>query len=337
MRTALSLASLTGKPFRIYNLRAGRSKPGLRPQHMLAAKAAAAITGGSIEGCTEGSETLTYLPGRTRPGRYAFEVGTAGSVTLVLQTILAPLAFADRSSSVTLKGGTHVPWSPPSDYIEKVFLPALYGMGLRSGFLTRSRGYYPGGGGTVESSISPASTPLKPLLVTERGRLLYLRITSAVSNLPLSIAERQMKSATSLLSDYSGAIETEIIEAPSPGTGTSVFILAVFEKTRAGFSALGARGKRAEEVGAEAARAFLQYMLTGAALDHHLSDQMLIYMALAEGESSFTASRITGHLLTNIHTIEQFLPVVFKVAGVAGDKGAVSVKGAGLEALRISG
>lgn len=336
MRTALSLASLTGVSFRIYKLRAGRRKPGLRPQHMLSARAAANTTEGRLEGCVEGSQTLEYLPGRTQPGRYSFDTGTAGSVTLVFQTILAQLAFSGARSSVSLKGGTHVPWSPPVDYVEDVFLPVLSGLGISAHLTTLSRGYYPGGGGVVEAAISPAVTPLKPFVVRKRGRLVKVRVTSAVSNLPVSIAERQLKSASALLSRYAGAIEAEVMEAASPGRGTSVFILAEFENARAGFSALGARGKKAEEVGIEAASAFLEYMETDAAVDPHLSDQMLMYTALARGESAFTTSRITGHLLTNIHTIEKFLPVRFRVEGAAGAKGSVTVEGAGLSGL-ISG
>lgn len=245
--------------------------------------------------------------------------------------MLAPLAFSEKRSSIWFKGGTHVPWSPVADYIEKVFLPLARSMGVRADFSVSSKGYYPGGGGQAASVIGPASTPLKPVSVMERGRLAALHICSTVSNLPISIAERQLKSAVSLLYAYSAIINEEAREAASPGRGTSVFILAEFEHTTAGFSALGARGKRAEEVGAEAARAFLEYMETTGALDPHLSDQALLYMALARGESVFTSSRITAHLLTNVHTIEAFLPARFIVEGAEGAQGTVTVSGAGLD------
>lgn len=276
------------------------------------------------------------MPGDVLPGKYSFEAGTAGSVSLVFQTVLAPLALAGATSSIVLKGGTHVPWSPPTDYISDIFLPALYSMGVHAGFFTSSRGYYPAGGGVVESAINPSSLPLKPFAVQTRGDLLSIRLVSAVSRLPLSIAERQLRSASTLLSDFAGFIEPELIEAASAGTGTSVFILAEFENMKAGFSALGARGKRAEEVGAEAARLFLDFMKTGSAVDPYLSDQLLTYMALAKGESAFTTSEITRHLLTNIHTIETFIPVKFTASGQVGEPGAVSVRGAGFE-RRISG
>jgi len=309
----------------------------LRPQHVLSAGAAARITGGRLEGCKEGSQALTYLPGKIKAGRYFFDIGSAGSVTLVFQTILAPLAFAAAKSSVTIKGGTHVPWSPPADYIEEVFLPALSVMGLNARFSTTLRGYYPGGGGEVEASISPASAPLAPLQIRGRGKLLKVRLVSAVSNLPVSIAERQLDNASALLSACPAPVETELKEAASPGRGTSVFITAEFENARAGFCALGERGKRAETVGIDAALAFLKHMEKEAALDPHLADQALIYMAIAKGESFFTASEITSHLLTNIHVIEKFLPVKFKVEGRPGSEGSVAVQGVGLAGHRVSG
>jgi len=304
---------------------------------MLAAQAAARITGGRVEGCEEGSKTLTYLPGRIRAGRYFFELSTAGAVSLVLQTVLAPLAFASEGSSITLSGGTHVPWSPTTDYIEEVFLPALSAMGLKASLTTLSRGYYPSGGGKAESRISRSKVPLDPFRAAERGALTGAGITSAVSNLPLSIAERQLRSALSVLSGLQVPVETELKEAASPGVGTSIFITAEFENCRAGFSALGARGKKAEAVGAEAALAFIRHVERKGAIDPHLADQVPVYMALARGESAFTTSEVTGHLLTNVHVIEKFLAVKFNVEGESSQEGSVSVKGAGFTGERLKG
>lgn len=210
-------------------------------------------------------------------------------------------------------------------------------MGINARFSTISRGYYPRGGGEAEASISPGTALLAPFRVRERGKLLKVRIVSTVSNLPVSIAERQLKSAAALLSSCPAPVEAELKEAASPGRGTSVFILATFENTGAGFSAIGALGKRAETVGIEAAQAFLKHMKNKAALDPHLADQALIYMAIAKGESFFTTSEITSHLLTNIHTIEKFLPVRFTVSGLPGSEGTVAVGGTGLERPRVSG
>ena len=328
LRTALSLSSITGAPFRIFNVRAGRERPGLKPQHVLGAKAVAAITGGKIKGAEPGSMIVEYLPGRPKPGRYSFFVGTAGSVGLVFQTVLLPLFLSGGQSELSISGGTHVPWCPAPDYLEEVFLPAIRHMGLKAGIDTTARGYYPGGGGSIEAEIHPAQTPLVPLKMTGRGRLKKIRITSAVSNLPLAIAERQIKAAAGRLSDFSAQIQTESIEAPAPGRGTYLFILAEFENIRAGFTALGARGKRAETVGDEAAGEFLSYAYKEGALDRHLSDQVLLYAALSGGESVFSTVEITRHILTNIHVIEKFLPVRFQIKGTPGEEGIIAVKGA---------
>lgn len=327
VRSALTLASLTGLPFRVCNIRAGRESPGLKPQHLLSARAAANITGGVLKGAKPGSMTLEYLPGRLKPGRYSFDVGTAGSTGLIFQTVLPALLFAGGPSSVSIRGGTHVPWSPIPEYLEEVFLRAVRPMGLKVSSGMRRRGYYPAGGGSLEADISPVEKPLSPLLIKGRGRLKRIEVLSAVSNLPLSIAERQLKAALSVLHEFSSITEARALDAPSVGRGTSVFILAEFESVRAGFTSLGARGKRAEAVGREAAESFLHYMKRGGALDRHLSDQVVLFTALAGGTSFFTASEITRHLLTNIHVIGKFLPALFHVEGALGDEGSVRVEG----------
>jgi len=331
LRTALSLSSLTGASFRIFNVRAGREQPGLKHQHVLGAKAVAAITGAKLEGAEPGSMTVEYLPGRPKPGRYSFSVGTAGSVGLIFQTVLLPLFLSGGPSKLSIRGGTHVPWCPVPDYLAEVFLPAIRPMGFRAEIDSPARGYYPGGGGSIEAAIQTAQTPLAPLNIAGRGRLKDIRITSAVSNLPISIAYRQLNSSIERLSGFSAQIHAESIEAPSPGRGTYLFILAEFENIRAGFTAHGARGKRAEAVGIEAAGEFLSYASKNGALDKHLSDQVLLYAALAKGESVFSTVEITRHVLTNIHVIEKFLPVRFQIDGTRGQEGIVSVKGASFQ------
>ncbi len=328
VRTALALASLTGLPATVFNIRAGRDAPGLKPQHLLGARAAANITGGLLKGAEPGSMRLEYLPGRLRPGRYSFDVGTAGSAALVFQTVLPALLFAGGPSSISIRGGTHVPWSPVPEYLEGVFFRAVRPMGVEVSLRTLSRGYYPAGGGSMEADIKTAGKPLAPLSISERGSLKVIKVLSAVSNLPLSIAERQLESSMSVLHDFSSIIEADALEAPSAGRGTSVFILAEFENVSAGFVSLGARGKRAEAVGIEAAEDFLRYVKRRGALDRHLSDQVVLYAALADGTSLFTASEITTHLLTNIHVIGKFLPARFHVEGGLGGEGSVRVEGA---------
>ncbi len=335
LRTALSLSCITGTPVRIRNIRAGRAAPGLKPQHLLSAGAAARISGGLLKGAEPGSMTIEFSPGPVRPGEYAFDVSekkaSAGSTGLVFQTIAPPLFLASGPSSLVIRGGTHVEWSPPADYIKEVFLPVVKTMGVAAEFSNSLRGYYPMGGGQVEAAIRPASLPLKPLSLTERGVLKRVSLLSAVSNLPRAIAERQLARAGARLGAKGlPALEGSAVEVPSPGKGTYVFILAEFEKVRAGFSALGARGKRAEDVADQAAEGLIEYLGRSGALDAHLSDQVLLFMALAQGTSEVTVSEVTNHLVTNIHVIERLLPVSFNLRGTRGKEGRISVKGCGL-------
>lgn len=332
MRTSLSLSCLTGRPVRVFNIRAGRKAPGLRPQHVLSARSAAGITGGVVKGASVGAKELLFFPGTLRHGVFHFDVSetesSAGSTSLVFQTLALPLSFSGGPSRLDIKGGTHVEWSPTADYLKEVFLPAASLTGIRAALDNPVKGYYPIGGGVIEALIEPASLPLSGIEITERGVLKRVSVTSAVSNLPVKIASRQLESALKLLRASGIEPEKSSIEAPSPGRGTFVFICAEFERVRAGFSSLGARGKSAEKVGEEAAAAFLDYYRGRGALDPHLADQMALPMALARGVSRVTAAVLTNHLYTNAHVIEQFLPVRFVIEGEAGKEGGVKVQGA---------
>jgi RNA 3'-terminal phosphate cyclase (ATP) len=313
LRTSLSLSVLTGTPVRIRRIRSSRKPPGLKPQHLISAQAAARICGGRLVGARPNSTELRFHPGKVRAGRHAFDVGTAGSTSLILQTLLPPLAFCGNASRILVKGGTHVAWSPPADYLRDVFLHTIATMGLRVTITIHRAGFYPIGGGEVEAIVEPSPATLKPLRIKERGRLKSLRIISTVAHLPLSIAERQLNRAMNRLAEQGLAPQGETGTVESPGKGSFCFIRADFENVRAGFSSLGELGKRAERVADEAAEDFLGYWNDPGALDHHLADQVVLYMALAEGESMVTVSKVTEHLKTNIWVIEQFLPVKFSL------------------------
>lgn len=333
LRTGVALSILTGKPVRIDHIRARRKPPGLKTQHQISIQAAAALCGAKVEGAELGSTTLTFDPGPVEPGEYRFDVSSlrasAGSTSLIFQTLLPILSFADRPSHLILRGGTDVVWSPPTDYLRSVFLPTLSPMGIQAEMEILARGFYPIGGGEVEARVSPAALPLQPLTIEGRGRLKRLRVDSAVANLPRGIAERQLVSAINLLKRGGFDAEGKITIAPSPGKGTFCFILAEFEQVRGGFSSLGAIGKRAERVGEEAANAFLRYARREGALDPHLADQVVLYMALAEGRSAVTVGEATEHLRTNLWVIERFLPVRFDFTEDKGGEGKVEVEGAG--------
>jgi len=323
LRTALSLAALTGVPVRIERIRAGRPKPGLRPQHLTAVQAMARVSQAEVTGARLGSQELTFRPCTLQGGHYLFDVaettGSAGAVTLIAQALLPPLLKAESPATVILQGGTHVPWSPPAQYLSHVFLPALALMGAEVKMTLERWGWYPQGGGEVHLIISPVRalagvewrTPTEPLT---------FRALSAAAKLPAHVARRQAARLTARLGDK---MPVSIIPASGQNPGSLVFLWG----PKVGFAALGARGKPAEQVADDAAEAYLAFRKSGVALDRHLADQMLIYLALAKGPSTFTTEAVTSHLLTNVWAIEQFLGPTFEVKGGLGERGEVFCKG----------
>ena len=323
LRTSLSLAALTGTTVRLENIRTGRSKPGLRPQHLTAVRALAQITRAQLTGDTIGSTHLSFSPQGIFPGSYTFDVaektGSAGSVSLVAQTLLPVLLFAQIPSTLIIKGGTHVPWSPPAHYLSQVFLPVLQEMGAMVNLTIRQWGFYPQGGGEIQLFVQPvrrlnAGEWTQPPLPENFQGL------SAAANLPHHVVQRQSLSLQNHL-EWPLLIREE--NAPSPGRGSFVFLWG----PHAGFSALGERGKPAEQVAAQAARAFKKFIASQASIDCHLADQIILYAALAQGDSRFTTEVVTSHLLTNMWVIEQFLEVRFEVQGRLSERGLVSLKG----------
>ena len=324
LRTALSLSVLTGQPFRIDHIRARRANPGLQPQHLAAVHAAAAISQAEIIGAEVGSQFLKFHPGNLRPGNYRFDIKTAGSTSLVLQTILIPLSLADGSSSITLTGGTHVPWSPSFHYLALHWLPFIQQMGGRIRLTLENAGYYPQGGGKVEALIRPASG-LLPIHLVERGALVEINGISGVSNLDLNIATRQKHQALRRLELICRHTHIKSQEVPAFGKGTFLLVVAEFEKTRAAYCALGARGLRAERVADEACEPLEKLIAGPAAVDEYLADQLLLPMAFAKGESQVYTARITGHLLINADILRKFLSVNILIQGDLDQPGLVIV------------
>jgi len=327
LRTALSLSCITGKPFRIHNIRKSRSKPGLMRQHLVSVQAAARIAAAQVDGDQLGSGELSFLPGAVTPGDYSFEIGTAGATSLVLQTLIPPLLRAGGPSRLALSGGTHVPFSPSWHYLAEVFAPALLRLGARIELTLDSCGFYPKGGGKVHCRILPCAS-FSALNLQQRGELLRVSGASAVGNLPRSIAERQAHSALGCMESVLGArvpLELPCREAAAFGQGTFIFLRGEYEHAVSGFTALGARGKPAEVVGAEAAEEFLTHHGTGMPVDPHLADQLVLYLALAKGPSVFATSRVTSHLETNLEVTGYFLDISSQISGNRDAPGIVSI------------
>ncbi len=329
LRTTLTLSCILKKPVEITNIRKGRKVPGLQPQHLTSVSACKRISHAMVEGDSLKSTFLRFSPGNITGGEFTFDISeqkrSAGSTSLVLQTLFLPLSHARTNSKITVLGGTHVPWSPPFNYLEEVFAPTAKKIGCNIELEIKKWGWYPQGGGEVVCAIEPTFR-FRSIELSERGKLLHLSGTSVVSNLPMSIAERQRNHALKFLQTKGFSAEINLLQAPSIGPGTFFFLKAEFENSVAGFSSLGEIGKRAERVAEEACEDFLRFMQTKGAVDPHLADQLIPYLALAEGDSTFTVSKITSHLLTNIWVVKQFLSSEILVEGKEGTEGKVIIK-----------
>jgi len=308
LRTALSLSLVTGQPFRIENIRAKREKPGLLRQHLTAVLAATEVGGAKTVGATLGSKVLEFVPGKIRAGEYRFAVGTAGSGTLVFQTILPALMTALGPSRLTLEGGTHNTQAPPFDFLAKTFLPLLSRMGPKVSVNLDRYGFYPAGGGRFVAEIVPCER-LSPLVLMERGEMTHRRVTAIVANLARSIAQRELDTASHHLNWPADTLE--ILETKdSPGPGNVVMIEIGSAAVTEVFTGFGRIGASAEKVAAEAAGEARAYLASRAVADEHLADQLLLPFALA-GSGAFTATKISLHARTNIEIISLFLPVHF--------------------------
>jgi len=320
VRTALTLAAILTKPVRIENIRAGRENPGLAAQHLTAVRAAAMICDADVSGDELGSTTLTFLPRSVPiPGLYEFDVadaregGSAGAVTLVLQTILLPLTLADDASEVVIKGGTHVAWSPPFHYIHDVYLPALARWGASANVELLAWGWYPAGGGEIKATIPGRARLAGNGNWQNRGKLQQVKGIAVASSLPAHIAQRIRNRAMNLF-DRAGipaAIEPQRVRSESPGAG--IFLTAEYDNIRAGFTALGKKGKPSEQVAQEAVDTLLAYHHSGAVVDKHLADQLILPAALAEWSGTLSVERVSNHTLTNLWVVEQFLGPVAQV------------------------
>jgi RNA 3'-terminal phosphate cyclase (ATP) len=326
LRSALTLSALTGQPLHMERIRAHRPKAGLMPQHLQAVRAAAAVCGARVAGAALHAQTLVFEPGALRPGTYHFDVGTAGAVSLVLQTIFLPLAFAGGLSNVALIGGTHIPLSPSFHYLQFHWLHYIRQAGYLATLELEQAGFYPQGGGQMHAHIEPA-TAVRPLTLTTRGALVDITVFSAVANLDLHIAERQREQARRGLVELGVPVLDTAVRIPARSPGSVLLVLARFESAQVCYGALGARGKPAERVADEAVSALRRFLKTGAAIDAYLADQLLLPLAFAPGRSAFHTAEITQHLATNAEVIKAFVPVAIDIQGKTGQPGRVLIDG----------
>ena len=326
LRMSVALSVLTEQPIRVARIRAGRKNPGLAAQHATAVGALAKMCDAKVDGLRIGSSTITVQPGKIRPGAYSFDVGTAGSVTLVLQALIPVAAAAPGPVRLRVVGGTDVPWSPPADFFARVFLPLLRRVGGRVEVEVMRRGYYPRGGGIVETVVQP-TREWSPLEFTELGKVERVRGIAHVANLPEEIPRRMKHAATRRLHGLADVkIEERIYRGEDAvGQGGALVLWAETDATVLGSDSLARRGASSEQVGEEAAGSLRAEIESGSTFDVHLTDQLLVYLARATGPSTFCARQISGHLDAMMWLLPQFLPCRFGVAN-EGPRMRVSVE-----------
>lgn len=318
LRSSLALSMCTGQPFTLTKIRAGRAKPGLMRQHLTCVNAAVEVSGAAVQGAELNSQSLTFTPGPVRAGDYSFNVGTAGSCTLVLQTVWPALLMADAPSRLKLSGGTHNPMAPPFHFLERSYAPLVRKLGAQVELTLRRLGFYPAGGGDIEAAIWPAKDQLQPLDICERGVKVEGFAECFAPALPRSVARREL--------DHLGAAfgwsEEQLREAPcrqNEGPGNALLATLAYENVCEVFTTFGEKGVSSEHVARELVREVRAYQVSDAALGPHLADQWALPLALAVWqrgrEASYTCTELTPHAKSNFEVIERFLPVRFSTSG----------------------
>jgi len=304
LRSSLALSVITGTPVLFRNIRAKRSKPGLRRQHLAAVRAAGAISGAELRGDAVGGTELWFAPGPVQPGQHHVAIGTAGSTTLVLQTVLWPLLLADAPSEIVIEGGTHNPMAPTFEFLDRTFFPQVRRMGAQAELTLERHGFFPAGGGRLRATLRPSA--LSPCTWETRGKAQGVDARALVSGLPVSIGAREIGTATAALGWQRN--QGKAVRVDSPGPGNALLLSAIFDSGTTVVSSIGSKGKRAEDVASEAAEEMQRFLASEAPIDEHLADQLLLPMALAKG-GSFVTGRPSSHTRTNADVIARFLPV----------------------------
>lgn len=323
VRTVLGLSVLLGKAFRVTHIRQGRPQPGLKAQHLQCIEALKKLCVCDVQGATLGSEEITFIPGKFLPKNIEIDIGTAGSITLLLQSLLLPCLFSKKKITLKIVGGTDVAWAMPIDYFIEVVIPQLQRFCFLDVKLMK-RGYYPKGGGSVEISFKPKQSldQLQPFSLTERGELLYIKGVSHASKSlqEKQVAERQREAALMRLKHLNVPVTINMEYTDTLSLGSGITLWAIFSlkdeidnahPLRLGADALGEKNIPAEDVGAQAAEQLLKEISSGTPVDKHLADNLIPLLGLVGG--SIRISEITPHTLTNISVVEQFLDVKFEI------------------------
>jgi len=337
VRTTIALSALTGKPVHLSRIRDKRPNPGLQAQHVVAVKAVGAISNAETSGLIQGSRELTFTPRGHTAGRFNFDVGTAGSIPLILQALMPSTAYAPGPVEFELVGGTDVRWSPSIDYLRLIELPLLQLMGYRATIQVHRRGHYPRGGGRVSVSIQPTAT-LKAIQFLERAQLSGIEGISHCARLPSHVAQRQATTAREKLKSEGFGDANITIESYPPdrdphfAPGSGITLSAKFANGAIlGSDSIGERGKPAESVGLDAATKLLAELASKAPIDRHMGDILIPYMAVAEGQSEINVSELTTHTTTNIKVAEMVAGVNFQVQGELHQPGRIKVDGMALK------
>lgn len=311
VRSSLALSLLTGKPFTIENVRAGRKQPGLKTQHMTAVKAAARVGCAAVSGADVGSKQLTFEPSCVAAGHYEFQIRTAGSMTLVFQTIFPALMLAETPSTLKLSGGTHNMMAPPYDFLTLAYLPLVSRLGPSIKSKLTRYGFYPRGGGEFSVDIQPTAS-LRRMELLERGKLKHRRVRAIVSDLPRSIAERELRKIQSKSGWQNKCFESVEVEHPT-GPGNVVMIELAYENVTEVFTGFGQRGVRAEQVADRAWREAKQYLKSEAPVGEHLADQLILPLGIGAhfgtGGGSFRTATLTQHSITHLEVLARFLDI----------------------------
>lgn len=320
LRSALTLSMITGQPFRIDHIRARRSRPGLLRQHLTAVQAAQTVCAATVHGATLGSTSLYFAPGRLQGGAdYRFAIGTAGSTTLVMQTVLPALWFAEAPSTVLVTGGTHNPAAPPADFLIRSWLPLMRRMGVNMDIELLRHGFFPAGGGQLHARVhvlsgSQALTGLQPLQLEQRGALSSVSATAVCAAVPGDIGRRELERVTTQM----GPVDTQLRMLPAgEGPGNVLLLEVAHEQVLELVSSVGEKGLTAEQVSDRAVRELRRYLDSEAAVGEHLADQLVLPLALAGG-GVFTTTHLSSHLASNLQLVAKFLPIEVDISSTAG-------------------